>query len=802
VQVECWGGGGAGGSASKTATTCGGGGGGGGAYVKANTVAVTAGNTYTVTVGAGGISSLSAAVSGNDTLFAGDSSTITAKGGGGASPTTDAAGAKGLHVAGSTVGNLNNEGGDGAAGTTGANGYGGGGGGGAGNQSPNTSGVGGNATASLGGAGGAGNMPGGSGAGPQSSNNVKGNDGLTPGGGGGGGKAQSTPGSTLGGTGGSGQVVLTYNGNTPITLSDNLSGLSPNTQYFWEAFAANSAGTTFSSERNFYTLANVPTAPTVNGATTTSLNVNLLGSANGNPATTQFAIQESNTTTTATSYVQADGSLAGTAVWQTTNTWGTITVTGLTPGTTYTSQVKARNNDSPQVETAFGPAKTNATVPLPPTATSDSPVCAGSTLHLFATTVTGATNYTWYGPNNYSNSPDQNPIIANVTTLAAGTYYVTAKREGQTSTSNSVVVVINPLPTITLGTSPSVTYGSTSASLPYTAASDADQYIITYDSAAHTAGFADTTFASLPAAPNSLSLVVPPTAPVATYNGTITVKNSTTTCTSANTPFTVTVTKATLTYTANTAGMNYGGTVPSLSGTVTGFVNSENEGTATSGTLAFSTSVTASSPGGTYAITGGGLTAVNYVFVQAAGNSTAFRVNPAPGAFDITTTKNKAATFAASKIIYFANDGGTAMSVSAVATPSAQGGTVALSGGNITYTPATDNTNADSFTYTLTDTAGGSSQGTVTVTINDANVGPSLSINTTNFPGYATVTASGITNQLYDVEISGNGGTSWSQYIFETVSQTATAADNGFIIYTDPDPVLNNPSRMYRLKQP
>jgi large repetitive protein len=63
--------------------------------------------------------------------------------------------------------------------------------------------------------------------------------------------------------------------------------------------------------------------------------------------------------------------------------------------------------------------------------------------------VTGATNYTWTGPNNYSNSPDQNPIIANVTTLAAGTYYVTAKREGQTSTSNSTVVVINPLPTTT-----------------------------------------------------------------------------------------------------------------------------------------------------------------------------------------------------------------------------------------------------------------------------------------------------------------------------------------------------------------
>jgi len=287
-------------------------------------------------------------------------------------------------------------------------------------------------------------MPGGSGAAPQS-NNSQGNNGATPGGGGSGGKSPAAAGSSLGGTGGSGQVVLTYNYSTPITLTDPLSGLSPNTQYFWEAFAANSAGTTFSSERNFYTLAIVPAAPTVNGATTTSLNVNLGGSANGNPAITEFAIQE----TTNNLYVQANGSLGASAVWQTTNTWGTVVVTNLSPGSTFAFQVKARNNDSPQVETAFSPATVRATVPLPPTATSDSPVCAGSTLHLFATTVTGATNYTWTGPNNYSNSPDQNPIIANVTTLAAGTYYVTAKREGQTSTSNSTVVVINPLPTTT-----------------------------------------------------------------------------------------------------------------------------------------------------------------------------------------------------------------------------------------------------------------------------------------------------------------------------------------------------------------
>ncbi|MEI7534798.1 MAG: hypothetical protein WCK57_10560, partial [Verrucomicrobiae bacterium] len=183
-----------------------------------------------------------------------------------------------------------------------------------------------------------------------------------------GGKSPTSAGSSLGGTGGSGQVVLTYNNSTPITLTGNPSGLSPNTQYYWEAFAANSAGTTLSSERNFYTLANVPSAPTVNGATTNSLNVKV--NVNGNPATTEFAIQETNSL----NYVQANGTLAGTTVWQNTNAWhganGFVVVTSLIPGSNYVFQVKARNGDN--TETAFSPA-------------------AGNTVTKATTTITGVT---------------------------------------------------------------------------------------------------------------------------------------------------------------------------------------------------------------------------------------------------------------------------------------------------------------------------------------------------------------------------------------------------------------------------
>jgi filamentous hemagglutinin family protein len=93
----------------------------------------------------------------------------------------------------------------------------------------------------------------------------------------------------------------------------------------------------------------------------------------------------------------------------------------------------------------------------------------------------------------------------------------------------------------------------------------------------------------------------------------------------------LTINPATLTYAANTNSVTYGSTLPSLSGTVTGFMNGETEATATTGTSAFSSSVTTNSNVGTYAVNGAGLTANNgnYVFTQAAGNATALTINPA-----------------------------------------------------------------------------------------------------------------------------------------------------------------------------
>ncbi|MEI6184829.1 MAG: MBG domain-containing protein, partial [Bacteroidota bacterium] len=89
------------------------------------------------------------------------------------------------------------------------------------------------------------------------------------------------------------------------------------------------------------------------------------------------------------------------------------------------------------------------------------------------------------------------------------------------------------------------------------------------------------------------------------------------------------ITPATLTYTANAASKTYGAANPSFSGTVTGFVGSDNQSNATTGTLSFTSSATTTSTPGSYAITGSGLMANNgnYTFAQASGNSSAFTIN-------------------------------------------------------------------------------------------------------------------------------------------------------------------------------
>ncbi|TFZ54812.1 filamentous hemagglutinin N-terminal domain-containing protein [Methylorubrum sp. Q1] len=116
------------------------------------------------------------------------------------------------------------------------------------------------------------------------------------------------------------------------------------------------------------------------------------------------------------------------------------------------------------------------------------------------------------------------------------------------------------------------------------------------------------------------------------------------------TGLTADIARATLTYTADAVRRTYGAASPALTGTVTGFVPGESLASATTGTLAFGTTATASSNVDTYAITGSGLSAGNYVLVQAAGNAAALTVDPAALSISGARTYDATTGFTADQI--------------------------------------------------------------------------------------------------------------------------------------------------------
>jgi len=118
---------------------------------------------------------------------------------------------------------------------------------------------------------------------------------------------------------------------------------------------------------------------------------------------------------------------------------------------------------------------------------------------------------------------------------------VTGSRTGGDGANGKIIITyVDYIPTITLGASPSICLGTTSANLPYSATVNSpNQYSINYDATAEAQGFVDVALTALPSTP--ITLTLPGGAVAGTYNATITVKNTTTGCSGSATAFTITI---------------------------------------------------------------------------------------------------------------------------------------------------------------------------------------------------------------------------------------------------------------------
>jgi hypothetical protein len=110
----------------------------------------------------------------------------------------------------------------------------------------------------------------------------------------------------------------------------------------------------------------------------------------------------------------------------------------------------------------------------------------------------------------------------------------------------------------------------------------------------------------------------------------------------------LTVRPATLTISVNSAGMTYGGPLPTFGATVNGLVNGQTLASVTGGAIEFATNAGSTSNVGSYAVTDSGLnlTSPNYVLAQASNNAIALTISPAT----LTYTADAAAAVAGKTI--------------------------------------------------------------------------------------------------------------------------------------------------------
>ena len=161
-------------------------------------------------------------------------------------------------------------------------------------------------------------------------------------------------------------------------------------------------------------------------------------------------------------------------------------------------------------------------------------------------------------------------------------------------------------------------------------------------------------------------------------------------------------------------------------------------------------------------------------------------VAPVGGTHYLTTAFNSFLNVSATTLAGLSYDANhDVLTITAVDSPSANGGTVSLDAGTITYTPATDFAGTDTFTYTVSDGAL-TGTGTASVTVRPyGSVTSKIAYISPPDNGTVHLRAYGIPGKDYDVQRSTDPEFPFGSTV---VLDTVTAASNGVILYDDTNP--------------
>lgn len=167
----------------------------------------------------------------------------------------------------------------------------------------------------------------------------------------------------------------------------------------------------------------------------------------------------------------------------------------------------------------------------------------------------------------------------------------------------------------------------------------------------------------------------------------------------------------------------------------------------------------------------------------------------APGT-SLGTVQNQAVSGSWGKLLARCTDSdGDTLSFVGVSPASALGGTVAVSGSAIVYTPPPAYNGADSFTYMVRDTYSAMATGTVAVTVSPLVVPPPRITAILPQPdGNLLIRCAGITNQNYVLQAT----VDWSSW---TGLETNASDSSGLVEFLDLN-ATNYPRRFYRVSTP